>query len=129
MPDKDKVPRPGEQHPERWRADLNPDATAGQNLGTATRETLPGARTAYDVKQVHRRLSNLVDDDLKQILIVSEGTRLEQGATYVDLNDLDNGELVARGDMVAGPGTLYVAKDSVDYVMWNVLTEVETGRA
>jgi hypothetical protein len=122
------VPRPGEQHPERWRADLNPDAMAGQNLGTATKATPPGSRTAYDHKSVHRRLSNLVDDDLKQIPILPEGTRLEQGATYVDLNDLDKGELTARGDMVAGPGTLYVAKDSVDYVMWNVLTEVETGR-
>jgi hypothetical protein len=122
------VPRPGEQHPEQWRADLNPDAMAGQNLGTATKATPPGSRTAYDHKDAHRRLSNLVDDDLKQIPILEEGTRLEQGATYVDLNDLDNGELTARGDMVAGPGTLYVAKDSVDYVMWNVLTEVETGR-
>lgn len=122
------VPRPGEQHPERWRADLNPDAMAGQNLGTATGATPPGARTAYDHKRAHRRLSNLVDDDLKQIPIVPEGTRLEQGATYVDLNNLHNGELTARGDMVAGPGTLYVAKDSVDYVLWNVLTEVETGK-
>jgi hypothetical protein len=125
----DKTPRPGEQHPERWRADLNPEPMAGQNIGAATKETPPGARTAYDVKHVHRRLSNLIDDDLKTIPIVPEGTRLEQGATYVDLNELDNGELVARSDVVAGPGTLYVAKDSVDYVMWNVLTEVEAGRA
>lgn len=124
------VPRPGEQHPERWRADLNPDAMAGQNFDSAgAAATATPARTAYDVKSVHRRLSNLVDDDLKQIPIVPEGTRLAQGATYVDLNDLDNGELTARGDMVAGPGMLYVAKDSVDYVMWNVLTEVETGTA
>jgi hypothetical protein len=125
----DKVPRPGEQHPERWRADLNPDAMAGQNLGNAGQAaTATPVRTAYDHKSAHRRLSNLVDDDLKQIPIVPEGTRLEQGATYVDLNNLGSGELVARGDMVAGPGMLYVAKDSVDYVLWNVLTEVETGR-
>jgi len=114
----ENTPRPGEQHPERWRADLNPDAVA----------TAAPTRTAHDVKSVHRRLSNLFDDDLKQIPVVPEGTRLEQGATYVDLNNLDNGELVARGDMVAGPGMLYVAKDSVDYVLWNVLTEVETGK-
>jgi hypothetical protein len=125
----DRVPRPGEQHPERWRADLNPDAMAGQNLGNAGQvATAAATRTAYDVKSVHRRLANLVDDDLKQIPVVPEGTRLEQGATYVDLNNLDDGEQTARGDMVAGPGMLFVAKDSVDYVLWNVLTEVETGK-
>ncbi len=112
----DRVPRAGEQHPAEWRADLNPTATAAPT------------RTASDHKAIHRRLSNLVDDDLKQIPIVPEGSGLEQGATCVDLNDLDGGELTARGDTVAGPGMLYVAKDSVDYVLWNVLTEVETGK-
>jgi len=123
----ENLPRPGEQHPERWRRDLNPDAMAGQNVGVEA-PAPPGARTAFDAKGVHRRLDNLTDDDLKKIPILPEGTRLEQGATYLDLARLDGGELTARGDMLTGPGNLYVAKDSVDYVLWNVLTDLEGGR-
>jgi len=40
------------------------------------------ARTAFDVKDVHRRLSNLTDNVLKQILILPEGTHLTPGQTY-----------------------------------------------
>jgi hypothetical protein len=122
-----RLPRPGEQHPERWRRDLNPAPVGGQNIGVEPLAP-PGARTAFDVKSVHRRLANMTDDELKRIPILPEGTRLEQGATYVDLAHLDDGELTARGDMLTGPGNLYVAKDSVDYVLWNALTGGHGGR-
>jgi hypothetical protein len=58
------------------------------------------------VAVVHRRLGNMTDDELKLIPILPEGTRLEQGATYIDLAHLDDGELTARGDMLTGPGNL-----------------------
>jgi hypothetical protein len=70
------------------------------------------ARTAFDVKDVHRRLSNLTDNVLKQILILPEGTHLTPGQTYLDR---------------------FVAKHDVDYQTWNVLLGIDnperTGQA
>src|SRR5262249_35414489 len=43
---------PGEQHPERWRGDLIPDAPAGQRRGPAAAAE-KGACTLYDVKDLH----------------------------------------------------------------------------
>ena len=39
----------GTQHPEEWRQDLNPNAMAGQNLGSADSQTEPLAPTAYEL--------------------------------------------------------------------------------
>ncbi len=117
--------RPGAQHPEPWRHDLNPDAMAGQNVGaTATPERVTSRRTAYDLKDAHDALHEFRDDVLAQIPIVPEGTRLQQGATYIDLKG-DRKEFTARADMEAEPGHWYVAKDEVDYQLWNMLIGVK----
>jgi hypothetical protein len=122
MPDREF--RPGEQHPEEWRQDLNPNALAGQNVGLAGPHPEQNARTAYDVKAAHRLLQDFSDDDLKQLPILPPGSRLEQGAVYVDLNDLDGGEIKARGDMVAERSQWLVPKSEVDYQLWNALIGV-----
>jgi hypothetical protein len=109
-----------EQHPEEYRADLNPDYGAGQNDGPSTPET----RTAYDIKEVHQQMNDLRDDELKQIPVLVEGSRLEQGAVYYDLRHPEYGEVKARGDMVAGPENWYVPKSGVDYQLWNLITGV-----
>jgi hypothetical protein len=114
----------GEQHPEEYRHDLNPNAGAGQHWGLAGSTTGIELRAAYDIKDLHRRFHNLPDDELKQILILPEGARLEQGATYLDLNDPDRREFTATGDMIAGPQNYYVPKGRVDYEMWNRLRGV-----
>src|SRR2546425_3857933 len=54
---------------------------AGQNTGGASEERERGARSAYDVKKVHRALAEWSDDELKQIPVLESGTRLRQGAT------------------------------------------------
>jgi hypothetical protein len=122
MPDKNW--RPGEQHPEEYRPDLNPDAMAGQNIGVAGPHPELDARTAYELKELHRRLVGFSDDELKQIPILPRGSRLEQGATYVDLRESDRREFTATGDMEAGPGNWYVPKNQVDYQLWNRLIGV-----
>jgi hypothetical protein len=110
-----------EQHPDEYRADLNPNYGAGQNEGP----TLLPTRTAYDLKEAHQSLlRELRDDELKQIPILDEGTRLEQGAVYFDLRHPDWGEVHARGDMTAGPNNLYVPKSLIDYQLWNLITGV-----
>jgi hypothetical protein len=116
--------RPGEQHPEEWRQDLNPDAMAGQNVGAQGPHPEQGARTVYDLKDLHNRLSEMDDDVLRGKPVLAEGSRLEQGAVYVDLRDSDAGELKARGDMVAGPGQALVPKSAVDHYTWNWLIGV-----
>jgi hypothetical protein len=115
----------GEQHPEEYRHDLNPNAGAGQNWGLAGSTAEIELRTAYDIKDLHRRFHNLPDDELKQILVLPEGVRLEQGATYLDLNDPVRREFTATGDMIARPHNYYVPKSQVDYEMWNRLRGVD----
>jgi hypothetical protein len=106
-------------------ADLNPNAGAGQNLGQGNAGTAEAAPTAYDVKQAHRRLANLTDDNLRQIGLLAEGERLQQGASYVDLRNLEKGEFIATGDMKATADHLFVAKKDVPYHLWNILLGIE----
>ena len=124
----DHIPIPEDtSEPEGWRADLNPDLMAGENVGLQGPhpEKAGGVKTAYDIKNLHDRLQTLHDDDLKQVPILPEGTRLEQGATYIDLRQRDPREFTARADMVAGPANWYVPKTEVDYQLWNRLIGVD----
>jgi hypothetical protein len=121
----EKLFRPGEQHPEPWRQDLNPDAMAGQNVGLAGPHPEDDARTAYDIKAAHDYLAGFTDDELKLIPVLPEGSRLEQGATYIDLRDPGRRELTAMGYMEAGPENWYVPKTEVDYHLWNRLIGVQ----
>jgi hypothetical protein len=121
----DKVPRPGEQHPEQWRRDLNPDALAGANYGHSGPHPEEDARTAYDDKDLHRALNRFRDDELKQIPVIPAGARLEQGATYIDLAEDEPREFTATGDMHAERGCCLVLKSAVDYTLWNRLIGVE----
>jgi hypothetical protein len=114
---------PGDQHPERYRDDLNPDPTAGQNHGVHRSGEM--GPSAYDVKDVHQTWRDLSDADLKQLPVLPEGTRLEQGAVYFDLNDPNRGEIKALGNMEAGSQNRYVAKSAVPYPLWNALIGVD----
>ena len=125
MPNPDRIPHPGEQHPEEWRRDLNPTALAGQNIGPTAPQPGIGAGTAYDLKAAHQRLQEFTDDELKQIPIVPAGSRLEQGATYLDLKDPERGEFTATANQEAGPNDWYVPKRGVDYQLWNRLIGVD----
>lgn len=120
----EKQSHAGEQHPEEWRRDLNPDPQAGQNRGGERHGAATDARSAYEHKGAHRRLGDLTDDELRRIPIVSTGERLKQGAVYIDLRSHDCQEFKARGDQSAGSDNLYVAKHEVDYQLWNRLIGV-----
>src|SRR5688572_2701709 len=95
-----------DQHPDDYQQDLNPNAMKGQNIGVGEAQESKNARTAYDHKEAHDRLRSLTDDNLKQVRVLEPGTRLRQGATYVDLNQLEAGEFTATGDMEATSDTL-----------------------
>jgi len=112
-----QVGQPGQQHPDRWREDLNPKATIGSTGGS-------DERTAYDDKDLHERLKQFRDDELRQIPIVPIGSRLEQGTTYIDLSEQRPREFTATGEIVAGDRQRYVAKSAVDFTLWNRLIGV-----
>lgn len=118
-------PQAEQKHPDEWERDLNPDHMAGQNIGPESAGEERGLRTAYELKDVHRSLRQLGDDDLKKIPVLPEGARLQQGATYIDLNDSSREEFTATGEMKAENDACYVPKDEIPYPLWNRLTGVE----
>ena len=120
----DRRSHAGEQHPEEWREDLSPEANAGQNWGGAG-DVDHDAPSAADVPALRRVLDGFTKDELKRILVLPPGTRLEQGATYIDLATPDPREFTATGDMEAGSGNWFVPKSAVDYQMWNRLIGVK----
>jgi hypothetical protein len=114
---------PEHRHPEPYQSDLNPDAAAGQNfdLAAGPHPEKDNPRTAYDEKEAHRQLVDWQDAELKQVLLLPAGARLEHGATYVDLRDPARREFTATGDMQVPIDGLYVPKTEVDYRIWNRL--------
>src|SRR3954451_3200189 len=116
---------PEDKHPEPYQKDLNPDAGVGQNHAHVAPHPEKGdPPTAHDIKELHRQLQEYTDDELKRITVLPQGSRLEQGKTYIDLRDPARTEFTARGDMEAGPDQWIVPKSEVDYVLWNRLIGV-----
>jgi hypothetical protein len=98
---------------------------AGQNIGATGPHTEKTARTMRDVKDLHARYRDWSDSDLQQVPIVPAGSRLEQGATYIDLDEAEPREFTATGDMQAAARQHIVAKSSVPYEVWNRLLGIE----
>jgi len=128
MPPVDLTPEQNENRGDRpyWQ-DLNPDFLAGENHGIqgphpARTEAHP--HSAYDVKGAHDRFYDWNDADLRQVPILPTGSRLEQGATYIDLHASAIHEFSARGDETAGLDNWYAPKDLVPYPLWNRLIGV-----
>ncbi|GAB4375443.1 MAG: hypothetical protein Kow00121_21210 [Elainellaceae cyanobacterium] len=117
--------RPYDQTQDQWQQDLNPDAGAGQNVGPRAEQPGRFDRTAYDIKELHDRLDDYSSDELRQIPVLKPGTRLEQGATYVNLNDPNRQEFKAMGNMEADQNDLVVPKSEVGYMIWNRLIGVQ----
>jgi hypothetical protein len=113
-------PQAVQKHPDEWQRDLNPDHLAGQNIG-ADAEAPESELTAFHLRKRGRDLRGLDDNDLKQVPVLREGTRLQQGATYADLADDHPREFRATAEMRAEAGHAYAPKDRVPYEVWNRL--------
>jgi hypothetical protein len=105
--------------------DLDAHDRTGEDHGE-DQTLLAGAISADEIKGMHTILADLTDDELKNITILPAGTRLEQGAKYIDLRNLEQGEFVARSNMVADVGNAFVPKKETDYLLWNRLNQVAT---
>ena len=106
--------------------DLTVNNHTGENSGM---RSLPSddAQSANTIKSMHSTtLADLTNDELKSVQILPEGTRLQQGAKYLDLHHLEQGEFAATAEMVAGPENAYVSKKETGYMLWNRLNQVDT---
>ncbi len=113
------------KHPDEWQRDLNPNHLAGQNIG-AGEAGVDSESTAFHLRKNDRLPADLgrervSDSDLKRVPVLADGTRLQQGATYVNLADADLREFTATADMSAAPGDAIAPKDRVPYEVWNRL--------
>lgn len=121
----EKTGRQTDQQPDEFQQDLNPDPMAGQNHGLEGSHPEKDAPNASEIKELHSLLEGYTNSDLKQIPVLPQGSRLEQGAKYIDLNDPERKEFTAMGNMEAGRDNYYVPKTEVDYQLWNRLTGVQ----
>jgi len=110
-----------QKHSDVWQEDLNPDRLAGQNIGLTSEAAQTSERTAFHLRKRGHEVRGLDDNDLKQMPVLAEGARLQQGATYVNLADEPPHEFRAAGNVTAQPGDAYVPKDRVPYEVWNRL--------
>ena len=95
--------------------DFEADLVAEHSTGGHVDESI----SAADDKELRTELPDLDAADLKRLSILTVGTRLDQGSTYVDLNDLPGGPFKAIGDQEAGADNRYVAKRDTDFEMWD----------
>jgi hypothetical protein len=119
----ERQPQPRPRQQDDFEEDLRPDDFKGANYGLLSEPTDVGLR-ASDIKELYGKLGDLTHDELRNIVIVPLGERLEQGARYIDLLHLERGEFVATADMVADEDHYYVPKKHTDYVLWNRLRQV-----
>ncbi|WP_437679104.1 hypothetical protein [Sorangium sp. So ce131] len=114
------------KHPAEYESDLNPNAMAGQNIGVPS--PADDTMSAFDLKEVHVILPELTSDELRALRVVRPGRRLEQNATYLDLNDRERGEFTVTGEKVTKPDDLIAPKKHTDYELWNRLRGLHGAR-
>ncbi len=108
--------------------DLRPNEGQGENSGVGSEHDPSHLMRAYDDKSLVDSMKNFNSDELKAILIVPVGAKLEQGAHYIDLNDADRLEILASGENPVTPhleaqgNQKLVAKSQTDYELWDKLT-------
>jgi hypothetical protein len=73
-----------------------------------------------EIKALRDMLPDWHKDELRRLLVVSPGTRLNQGDIFCDLRFRERGELVAHGEEEVHE-ELLVPKRAVDYEIWNKL--------
>ncbi len=105
--------------------DLRPNEFAGNNDGADSAQNEKNAPSAYEHKELHSKFPQFDNAELKNIPILPAGTRLDQGATYLDMNNPDKGEYSAVGNETVGEKDYIVPKTEVGYPLWNKLTGKE----
>ena len=102
--------------------DLRPN-TQPESMGELSADNM--RENAYNNKDIVNAYPQLTSDELNRLLILPEGTLLEQGSTYFDLKDRARGEFTAANGNSAGAENWYIAKSQVDYPLWNRIIGVD----
>ncbi len=124
--------RHAETHDVRREALTNPtgpapvDESFAEQLAPDTSTAEPGGHadeslSAADDKRLRERLPDLDNAELSRLAVLETGTSLEQGGTYLDLDDLRRGPFKALGGQSAEQGSRVIAKRDTDYELWNRL--------
>jgi len=90
-----------------------------------TLEAESAEETAYNNKDIVQAYPELSNDELKRLTVLPEGTPLENGTTYFDLKHRGRGEFKAGSGKSAGQDNWYIAKNQVDYPLWNRIIGVD----
>jgi hypothetical protein len=116
-------PKPQEQekHPAEWRDDLSPERMEGQNIGPSSKRNDSDTRTAADIDVLAGRLDEFTRDELMQIPIAPAGTKLKQGAVYLDMRIPASVPFAATADIKATEMNYYAPKAEIPYQLWNRL--------
>jgi hypothetical protein len=113
----------GEIQPKKHRAN---DETPPELRGPGSVDR-PPTIPASDIKELVTRLTDFTMDELKQVPVIVPGSRLEQGARYVDLTDRDRDEFTAVGAMIAAGGRYFAPKKETPTLYWNRLIGARPG--
>jgi hypothetical protein len=116
-------PQEQQKHPAEWSDDLNPHRMEGQNIGASSKSSNLLARTAADLDVLAGRLDNFSRDELSQIPIVPVGTKLKQGAVYLDMRIPAPVPFTATADTAATELNYYTPKAEIPYELWDRLVE------
>ena len=127
MSDVPRQTQPKDATPDDFDQDLHPNMNAGINHGDLGANPEQDAPTADTMRELHTILSDFNNDELRRIVVLQPGDRLEQGATYIDLRKPDREEFSGSSEMVVGPPNinLIVPKRETDYELWNRLRGIE----
>lgn len=109
-------PKGPDRSGDEFADDIAP-ATPSRDLHTHADESA----SAAEDKALHDRLQELSAEELGRLPVLAAGARLDQGATYLDLNDRARVPIAVNGTREATPDSRYVAKKDVDYELWNRL--------
>jgi len=96
------------------------DLVSHPDAGRAGTSHAGEIHNATEDKELHALLG-LDSDELDRVPMLDAGTRLEQGAVYVDLDDPDRQPFKALGGRETGPGDRLVSKRDTDHELWNRL--------
>lgn len=116
-------PQEQQKHPDQWSDDLNPDRMEGQNIGPSSKRNDSRAATAADLNALAGRLLNFSREELSQIPIVPAGTKLKQGAVYLDMRIPAPVPFTATADIKATEMNCYAPKAEIPYELWDRLVE------
>ena len=88
---------------------------------------LPEQRVAGHHEPVEGAAGELTKEERARLTILADGTPLDGGSTYFDLEDPSAGAFTAMDGQSAEPGRRLVSKRDTDYELWNRLIGRETG--